>query len=187
MSALSDRAGALRRPRRWLAPRAQGTGGGLRLRRIETVVLSLVALVFAVATTYDLTRQVHIDNRLHADLVSWQAITGENYTNAYVELDAKHYTTRDIVCGWAPRVDPWETSQACLIFTGPVHGWRREAVGGYYVAALGSLEKRQAFDRARYRYGCFGDAAAQGFKCEVSRSLLPELRFFALRTGKPRL
>lgn len=169
--------------RQWLAPRSEERPRA-RLVRVETVVLVLVALVLAVATVYDLTRQVGIDKRLHADLVSWQAITGARYTNAYVEPDAKHYSTRDVVCGWTPRPDPWQTAQACLIFTGPVHGSRRATAGGYYVAAVGSLVNRQAFDRARYRYGCFGDAAAQGFKCELPGSRV--LGISALRAATPR-
>jgi len=184
MTALSDRGSLLRRT---FAQRNRGRRGSVRLRRTETIFLLLVALVLAVATIYDLSRQVGIDNRLHADLMSWQAITGERYTHAVVELDAKHYTTRDVVCGWLPRVDPRTRAMECLIFTGPVHGWSRLATGGYYVVGTGPAKGRKASDQARYRFGCFGDAAAQGFKCKLSPSRAPHLSVTALRAATPPL
>lgn len=150
----------------WLRLRAGGRRG-IGLRRVETVVLLLIGLLFAVATIYDLTRQVRIGDRLHADLVSWQAITGANYHNAFVELDAKHYTTRDVACGWTPATDPHKRAMTCLIFTGPVHGWHRVATGGYYLLGVGPARRRLAYDRARYRYGCNAGARSAGFRCRL--------------------
>jgi|GEM_PF-5172089 len=165
MSWVSHHAPARRRPGGRLGRAWRDVRRRLRLRAAETALLGLIALVLAVATVYDLTRQVGINDRIHADLVSWQAITGAPYRNAFVEFDAKHYTTRDVACGWTPRTDPRRRAMSCLIFTGPVHGWRRHAVGGYYVLGIGPAKRRRAFDRARYRYGCYGAARAEGFRC----------------------
>lgn len=155
-------------PARWrerLAPRDDDGGGGRRgrLYRAETVVLALVALVFTVATVYDLARTVHISNRFHADLASWTAITGRRDRHAIIEQDSKTYTTRDIVCGRAASTAS-VPAEVCLIFQGPVKDGRRNAFGGYYVLK-GGRRKNLVKDVASRRYACFGDAIAQGFRC----------------------
>jgi hypothetical protein len=136
------------------------------LRQAETVALCLVGLLLAVATVYDLTREVRIDNRVHADVVSWRAITGSHDAGLLVKQDLQHGTTRDTVCG---RVYPayffHERFFACLIFQGRVRGGRRAATGGYYYEAVYRDGRWWVHDHARNRYGCFGDAVAEGFRC----------------------
>jgi hypothetical protein len=139
-----------------------------RLRTLETIVLVLIGVVLAVAAIYDVARQVRIDDRMHADVLSWQAITGAGYRNAYVELDTKHYTTRDVACGWTPLTDPSKRAMTCLIFAGPRNRWHRAAIGGYYVRGLGAPGHRRAYDRPRYRYGCFGRARSAGYVCRAA-------------------
>jgi hypothetical protein len=138
--------------------------GRVRLHRIETAVLLVVGLVFAVATVYDLARQVRIDDRLHADLVSWQAITGAPYRGAILEAGVRGQQTRDVVCGGAKPAAGAKHLVVCLIFEGPVKAGHRRAVGGYYLRPTGRPARR-VVDRARYRYGCFGAAAADGLPC----------------------
>lgn len=175
MSAVTPDASGERRWRQWLAVRPDGEDSRGRLRRVETIVLLLIALVFAVATAYDLTRQVRIDDRLHADLVSWAAVTGEPYRSAFVELDAKHYTTRDVVCGNAGPASVESRVAECLILRGPVHAGRRAVTGGYYVVEIGRA-RRRVIDTSRYRYGCFGAAAAEGFRCHLRPAALRSMR-----------
>lgn len=167
MSTVTERAGFPAERRERLRPRDDDHGGRGRLYRAETIILVLVALLITVATVYDVVRQVHISDRLHVDLVSWEAITGTRDRHAIVEQDAKTYTTRDVVCGKTRVLTPSAPAAVCLIFQGPVKAGRREATGGYYVLKSGRRKNRVS-DKARYRYACFGDAAALGFRCTVA-------------------
>jgi len=166
MSTISEQPGVFARWPERLRPR-DDDGGRSRLYRAETIVLALVALVFTVATVYDVVRQVHIGNRIHADIVSWQAITGVRDKHAIVEQDAKTYTTRDVMCGRSAESTPSSPAVVCLIFQGPVRAGRREVFGGYYVLKSGRRKDR-IDDVPRYRYACFGDARAQGFRCAAT-------------------
>jgi hypothetical protein len=155
---------------RWrerLGPRDGDPAGRGRLYRPETIILALIAAIITVATVYDVVRQVHISDRLHADLVSWEAITGRRDRHAIIETDAKTYTTRDVVCGRTAASTPSAPAVVCLIFQGPVTAGRRHAFGGYYVLKSGR-RKNTVKDVARYRYACFGDAARQGYRCEAT-------------------
>jgi len=157
-------------PARWrerLGPRDDDHGRRGRLYRPETIALLLLALVLTVATVYDVVRQVHVSDRLHADLVSWQAATGRRDRHAIIEQDAKTYTTRDVVCGKAAASTPAAAAEVCLIFQGPIHAGRRRAFGGYYLLKSGRRNIK-VVDAARYRYACFGDATAQGFRCKAA-------------------
>lgn len=166
MSTVTEQPGVRAGWRERLRPRDDDHGGRGRLYRTETLVLALVAVVLAVATVYDVVRQVHVNNRFRADLVSWTVITGRRDRHAIIEQDAKTYTTRDVVCGKTAS-SPSAPALVCLIFRGPVKGGRRSSIGGYYVLKSGR-HKNAAFDAARYRYGCFGDATAQGFRCRAA-------------------
>jgi hypothetical protein len=165
MSTVTEQPHFRARWRERLRPRDEDHAGG-GLYRAETIILALVALVFAVATVYDLVRQVHISDRMHADLVSWKAVTHRHDRHLIVEQDAKTYTTRDVVCGTTAST-PSAPAAVCLIFRGPVKAGRREAAGGYYLLETGR-RKNLVKDVARYRYACFGDAAALGFRCTVA-------------------
>lgn len=157
-------------PARWrerLRPREDDRGRRGRVYRAETIVLALVALVFTVATVYDLARTVHISDRLHADLVGWEAVTGTRDRHAIIEQDTKTYTTRDVVCGKTAASTASAPAVVCLIFQGPVNAGRRTAFGGYYVLETGR-RKNRVQDVASERYACFGDATAQGFHCRAT-------------------
>lgn len=148
-----------------LRPRDDDHGGRGRLYRVETIILAIVALIFTAATVSDLVRTVHISDRLHADLVSWSAITGHRDRHAIVEEDPKTYTTRDVVCG-TTAASTQTVADVCLIFQGPVKAGRREATGGYYLLRFGR-HKSRVEDLARYRYACFGDATALRYRCKA--------------------
>ncbi|MBV8087156.1 MAG: hypothetical protein JO247_20295 [Chloroflexi bacterium] len=156
-------------PGRWrsrLQARDDDDGGRGRLYRAETIVLIVLAVVLTVATVYDVVRQVHVNARFHADLVSWEAITGRHDRHAIIEQDAKTYTSREVVCGKTAST-PSAPAVVCLIFRGPVKAGRRDAFGGYYVLKSGR-HKNQVEDVASKRYACFGDAIAQGFRCRAT-------------------
>jgi hypothetical protein len=161
----------------WLAPRDDERRGRGEQRLIETFALVLVGIVLAVATVHDVARQVHIGTRLTADLKSWEAVVGSRYFleagkyhNPLIEQDVKTYTTRDIVCANTAEGKPEGHVQVCLVFTGPVHGERRHARGGYYVVAEGKDEHKPVINLPRYSYGCFGSAVAEGL---CARTTLP--------------
>ena len=167
MSTVAEQPG---RPAGWrerLRPVDDDHGGRGRLYRAESIILALIALILAVATVYDVVRQVHISERTHADLASWEAITGRHDRRAIVEQDAKTYTTRDVVCGRTAAFTRSAPVAFCLIFQGPVRAGRREATGGYYVLKSGR-RRNQVVDKARYRYGCFGTARALGYRCALA-------------------
>jgi hypothetical protein len=156
----------------WLAPRDGERKGRGRQRRIESVVLLIAAVMLCVATVNDLVREVGIGDRLAADLSSWKRIVGNTFphpalNNPLIEQNIKTYTTRDVVCAnTEPKVAPEHRVQVCLVFTGPVHGERREAHGGYYLWADGTDEHKPVLNEPRYSYGCVGTAVGEGL-CEL--------------------
>ena len=166
MSAVTARTSVPARWRQRLRPRDDDHGGRGRLYRPETIVLAVLAVVLTVAVVYDVVRTVHISNRFHADLVSWESITGRRDRHAIIEQDAKTYTSRDVVCGKTVST-PSAPAVVCLIFQGPVKAGRRDAFGGYYVLKTGR-RKNRVDDVASQRYACFGDAIAQGFRCRAT-------------------
>jgi len=153
----------------WLRPRDHERRGRGELRIVEIFALVIVGLVLVVATVHDLMREVHIGDRLHADLVSWKELTySPEYHNPLIEQDVKHYTSRDIVCANTEEEKPEGTIQICMVFTGPVRHGRREAKGGYYLVAKGTDIHKPVLNEPQYSYGCFGTAVTEGL-CEGTR------------------
>ncbi len=149
---------------RWLArlpeplrPRATEKRGLGQLRLIETTVLILVGIFFAVAVVNDVVLDTHVNHRLNADLRTWRAYTGHDFKNVGVEQDVLHYTTTDVACGNTVPGPPKERVQLCLQITGHVVRGRRAARGGWYLPPFRE-------DLKQYRYGCFGPPREQG-KC----------------------
>ena len=157
----TGRASLGERLRDLLGPRTEERRGRGELRLLESAVLVLVGLVLLVATVNDVHRQVHIGNRLSADLESWRALTGVAFHNPFIEQDIKHYSTRDVVCADLTIGKPEGKPQACLIFTGPVRAGRRQARGGFYLVAKGTDIHEPVLDRPQYRYACFGSAVSE--------------------------
>lgn len=126
--------------------------------RVETVVLLALALVIAVATVYDLTREVGVSNRLTADIETWRAVTGLHNEEVAVEQDLASYSTRDTACGDVTEPTAKESASAriCVMLVGPVSGNRRRALGGFYLPPFLPLGPHD-------RYGCFGSTIAEGF------------------------
>lgn len=149
------------------------------LGRIETFVLGLVGLLLVVATLFDTTRQVRIDRRLHADLVSWHLVTGSRDPAAFAETDTRHGTSTDVVCGRVPPTYRTLRYFACLIFQGGLRDdGSRPVTGGYYL--MGSLHDHRWIvrDRAPDRYGCYGSAGRTGIRCTGSAPAgSPTVRF----------
>ncbi|HEY7932494.1 MAG TPA: hypothetical protein VID48_01605 [Solirubrobacteraceae bacterium] len=131
---------------------AERRGRG-ELRLIETTVLVLVGILLAIATVNDLTRQVHINHRLQADLHTWRHYTGHDYRNLSLEQDVKTYSSRDVVCGNTSPGAPGTHNQVCLVMSGPLRAGARAVHGGYYLPAY-------QLDIKANRYGCFGTAAS---------------------------
>lgn len=137
-------------------------GSGLQ-RRIEAIVLVLLALLIAVGVVHDLTRQSKINYRLTADIKTWREITGHDYRNVGVETDARHYTTDDVACGNISFGKPGERTQICFVFVGPVLHVRidgrlqerRATYGGFFVPPATSTGYKVN------RYACFGRAIAE--------------------------
>jgi hypothetical protein len=140
----------------------------ISLRRTETIVLCALALVLAVATVYDTTREVRIDRRLHTDLVSWHALTGSRDPAAFAETDSHHGTSTDVVCGRVPPTYRTIRYFACLIFQGAITNGQRPATGGYYLVGTYRNHRWLVHDKAGYRYGCYGSAARAGIRCTAT-------------------
>jgi len=146
-----------------LRPLTRELPGGGRRMKVEAAILLLIALVLAVASVYDVTRQVKINYRLTADIATWHEITG-HVGPIYKELDVEQnlttYTNRDIVCGNTSPGKPGHRQQVCLVMKGPIVNGRREASGGFFLPPYKP-------DRARYRYGCFGAPSTESY-CKMS-------------------
>lgn len=146
----------LPKPLRPLSGERQGDG---RRRRVEATILIGLALLLAVASVYDVTRQVRINYRLTADIATWHEVTkltGKTFEELDVEQNLKTYTKRDIVCGNTSPGKPGKKQQICLVMKGPIVKGRREATGGFFLPP-------KTPDRPTHRYGCFGAPAKQHF------------------------
>jgi hypothetical protein len=151
-----------------LRPREQERRGRGDLRRVESTLLVLAFLVLATATVYDLVREVHVNERLTADLRTWRAVTGHTTTkNISIEQDLTGYTTRDVLCGNTWPAPPGTAPQVCLIMTGPVVHGVRAAKGGFYLPPY--LEDVRAD-----RYACFGTAVSEDLCGEPTLSGAPD-------------
>jgi hypothetical protein len=131
---------------------APGANGSTRL--IETAVLVLVGLLLATATINDVVRQTHVNDRLNADLRTWRAYTRHNYHDLSVGQDVHGLTTREVVCGNTTPGGLKARTQLCLQIIGAQRAGRRSVSGGWYLPP-------RVDDLRRYRYACFGPAAAE--------------------------
>jgi hypothetical protein len=137
-----------------LRPRDAERRGRGEVRRIESTLLVFAFLLLAVAVVNDVVQQVHVNERLTADLRTWRTVTGHDYKNISVEQDLTHRTTRDVLCGNTQPAPPGTATQVCLVMTGPtVHGMRA-AKGGFYLLPYFP-------DKRPNRYACFGTAVAE--------------------------
>jgi hypothetical protein len=140
-----------------LRPRDEEVAGSGNEWLIETTLLVLVGLLLAVATISDLGREVHINDRLTADLRTWRLYTGHDYHNISIEQELLAGTTgtskRDTLCGNTAPGAPGVRTQICLVIDGPTHNDRREVLGGFYLPP-------EASDVHEHRYGCFGTVTA---------------------------
>ncbi len=140
----------------WLRPRDVELPGLGQLRLIETTVLLLVGLLLAIATINDVARQVHVNQRLIADLRTWRSYTGHNFKNVTADQELLGPSSqREVVCGNTSAGAPKATTQICLLIWGPIVNGRRPVHGGWYLPA-------KVEDERSDRYGCFG-AEAEGF------------------------
>jgi hypothetical protein len=129
--------------------------GGSQLWLAESVVLVLVALLLATATGNDLSRQIHTNHRLDADLSTWRAYAHREFHSLSISQDISGLTTNEVVCGNTRPGLPKERVQLCLLVKGPVRNGRRSVAGGWYLPP-------HAEDLHRYRYACFGSPAQEG-------------------------
>jgi hypothetical protein len=118
-------------------------------------VLVLVGLLIATATGNDLSRQIHTNHRLSADMSTWRAYAHRDFHSLSVSQDISGLTTNEIVCGNTTPGLPKERVQLCLLVKGPVRNGTRSVAGGWYLPA-------RAEDEHRYRYACFGAPAYEG-------------------------
>jgi hypothetical protein len=129
--------------------------GGAQLWLAEGVVLVFVALLLATATGNDLARQVRTNHRLSADMTTWRQYTHRDFHSLSVSRDVSGLTATEIVCGNTSPGVPKERVQLCLVVKGAVRHGRRSVTGGWYLPP-------HAEDLRSYRYGCFGQAGAEG-------------------------
>ncbi len=138
----------------WLRRPAARLAAGGRLGLLEASVLVLAGLLLATATVNDLVRQTHVNHRLTADLRTWRAYTRHDYRNLNINQDVRGQSTRDVVCGNTAPGAPKARVQLCLQMMGPVRSGRRSVSGGWYLPP-------RVENVRRYRYACFGPAAAE--------------------------
>jgi hypothetical protein len=154
--------GLLGRLPAWLGPRDSEPQGRGRRRRIEAAILLAIAMLITVATVYDLTREVKVDNRLTADVETWRAVTHIHDEEVAIEQDLASYSTRDTACGTVNE-DKYEISaRVCLMLAGPVNGNRRKVLGGFYLPPYLPIGPND-------RYGCFGSTVSERF-CEYLKT-----------------
>jgi hypothetical protein len=141
----------------WLRPRGEEPDdalGGKRKRRwlIETAVLVLVGLLFALATINDLSREAGINHRLIADLSTWRHYTHHDYVNISIDQETLGVdSAREVLCGNTSAAPPGARTQICLGVWGPVRNGIRSVHGGWYLPPYHP-------DLPANRYGCFGIA-----------------------------
>ncbi len=130
--------------------------GSGQLRLVESTLLVLVAILLAVATVYDVGRQVKVNDRLNADLRTWRAYTGHAYHNLAIDQELLGSASkREVVCGNTAPGPPKAKTQICLEIWGSLAGGKRVVHGGWYLTP-------RSEDERGTRYGCFGDAVAEG-------------------------
>jgi hypothetical protein len=127
-----------------------------RRRRAEMVLLLLVAAAIALASVYDLTREVKFDDRLTADIETWRHVTGIPDEEIAVEQDLASYSTVDTACGSLKPDKNAVSVRVCVMLKGPVMNNRRDAVGGFYLPPYLPLGPND-------RYGCFGSTTSEHF------------------------
>jgi hypothetical protein len=143
----------------WLSPldsEDRQDGPRRRRRRIETIVLLVVAAVISVASVYDLTREVKVDNRLTADIETWRQVAGIHDEEVAIEQDLDFYSTRDTACGNLVESKSIASFRLCLMLGGPVVNNRRRVLGGFYLPPYLSIGPND-------RYGCFGTTVSEHF------------------------
>ena len=146
----------------WLRPRPEAPDGDVaqgrsRVWLIETVVLVLVGLLFAVAIVNDLSREAGTNHRLIADLATWRHYTDHDYVNVSIDQETLGIDSdREVLCGNTSAAPPGARTQICLAIWGPVVNGRRSVHGGWYLPPYHP-------DLPANRFGCFG-AAGRG-KC----------------------
>jgi hypothetical protein len=119
---------------------------------VETTVLVLVGLLFAVATVNDLAREAGINHRLIADLRTWRQHTHHDYINISIDQETLGVDSeRDLLCGNTSPGPPGARTQLCLAIWGPVVNGTRTVYGGWYLYPYHP-------DLPANRYGCFGTA-----------------------------
>lgn len=135
----------------------------VRRRRFELILLVAVAILLAVGSFYDVTRQVGIDTRLTADIETWRELSGYNWKHVSIEQDEKHYTKHDVACGNLPEGKKGEgkvgtRTQLCFVMVGPVLEGRRKTHTGFFLPP-------KKGDHSVNRYGCFG-VAMKHYPCQ---------------------
>jgi hypothetical protein len=125
-------------------------------RRIEAIVLVVVAALICVGTVYDLTREVKVDDRLTADIETWREVTKIPDEEVAVEQDLTSYSTVDTACASLVESKKLVRSRVCVMMDGPIVGNRRHVMGGFYLPPYSQLGPND-------RYGCFGSPVAEHF------------------------
>lgn len=142
----------------WLRPadsEDQARPAGRR-RRIEAIVLIVVAALISVGTVYDLTREVKVDDRLTADIETWRHVTGIHDEEVAVEQDLASYSTVDTACASLHESKKLVRSRICVMLDGPIVGNERHVMGGFYLPPYLPLGPND-------RYGCFGSPVDEHF------------------------
>lgn len=134
--------------------------------RIETALLLAIAALVTIATVYDLTREVKIDNRLTADIETWRGVTGIHDEEVAIEQDLASYSTRDTACGNFNPNKYAISARVCLMLSGSVNGNHRQVLGGFYLPPFLPLGPND-------RYGCFGSTVSEHFCTYASPVGLP--------------
>lgn len=130
-------------------------------RRVESVILLIIALLIAVAAIYDVTRQASINTRLTADIETWREITGHwHFKDISIEQDEKHFTKHDVACANIAFARPGHEIQICFVFVGPIIDGRRATHTGFFLLPYKS-------DLPKYRYDCFGTPMKR-FPCKLT-------------------
>lgn len=134
--------------------------------KIETIVLLVVAALISVASVYDLTREVKVDDRLTADIETWREVTGIKDEEVAIEQDLATYSTRDTACGSIVESKSKPSDRVCVMLEGPVVNNRRKALGGFYLPMYLPIGPND-------RYGCFGSTVGERFCTYGPRPGLP--------------
>ena len=93
--------------------------------KIETIVLLAIAALITVASVYDLTREVKVDDRLTADIETWREVTKIPDEEVAIEQDVASYSTNDTACASVVESKSKPSVRVCLMMEGPVVNNRR--------------------------------------------------------------